>query len=176
LRNVAWLGLALAAPIILAHFESNALFSSAPAVLCSGPSATAALIFAHNSVAASVVTVGMSFYAALVDALPEKFRRREGLIVKHVKPFSPALAILIVLNSLRAAGGLFAISLNVAPLLLPVAAVEAYGLYLAALYPLQRRLTAANMAKAYALFLVGAILEAALIDIFIQPPLSQPFS
>jgi hypothetical protein len=46
---------------------------------------------------------------------------------------------------------------------LPVAAVEAFGLYLATLYPLQRKITAANMAKVYTTFLIGATLETALI-------------
>ena len=168
MRNAVLLGLALAALIILVRFESGALFSSAPMVLCSGPLAAAALIFAHNSLAATVVLVGMGFYAALTDILPEKLVRRERLIRERARPFSAALAALILLNSLRA--GLFAITLNVLPLLLPIAALEGYGLYLAALFPLKGRITAANLVKVYAVFLVGAILEAALIAI---SPLSR---
>jgi len=46
---------------------------------------------------------------------------------------------------------------------LPVAAVEAYGLYLATLYPLRRRVSTVNMAKVYFIFLVGAFVETTII-------------
>jgi hypothetical protein len=72
-------------------------------------------------------------------------------------------AVFIVLNSLFVGGGLSAFNLQLIRLWLPVAAVEALGLYLATLYPLQRKITAANMAKVYTTFLIGAALETALI-------------
>jgi len=91
------------------------------------------------------------------------------LVGRYARPLLAILAVLIILNSLRSAGDLSALSLEAASFLLPVAAVEACGLYLAALYPLERRLTPANLMKVYAVFLVGAILEAALIAIAISP-------
>ena len=168
MKRVIVLGVILAALIILARLEGSALHASAPIILNSSPLATAALIFAHNSLAATVVAAGMSFYAALMDSLPERLRRGEALVRRRAEPISAALALLIVLNSLRSAGGLSALSLEAASFLLPVAAVETYGLYLAALFPLKGRATAANLAKVYAVFLVGAILEAALIAISIH--------
>jgi hypothetical protein len=123
----------------------------------------AALIFAHNSLAATAVAAGMSFYTALIDAMPARLRRREVLVKEHARLFSAAFAALIVLNSLFVGGGLSAFNLNIIHLWLPVAAVEACGLYLATLYPLQRRVSAVNMAKVYFIFLVGAFVETTII-------------
>jgi uncharacterized membrane protein SpoIIM required for sporulation len=124
----------------------------------------AALIFAHNSLAATAVAAGMSFYTALIDALPEKFKRREEVLVKErARLFSAAFAVFIVLNSLFVGGGLSAFNFQLIHLWLPVAAVEACGLYLATLYPLQRRVSAVNMAKVYFIFLVGAFVETIII-------------
>ena len=168
MKKAAALGVALAALIILAHFEVSVLHASAPIILNSGPLITAALIFANNSLAATVVATGMSFYAALMDSLPERLRRGEALVRRYAEPISAALALLIILNSLRSAGDLSALSLEAASFLLPVAAVEACGLYLAALFPLERRLTTANLARVYAVFLAGAFLEAALTAVSIR--------
>jgi hypothetical protein len=44
-------------------------------------------IFAHNSLAATAVAAGMSFYTALIDALPEKFKRREVLVKERARLF-----------------------------------------------------------------------------------------
>jgi len=58
-------------------------------------------------------------------------------------------------------GGLYA--LNAIHMLLPVAAVEAYGLYLSALAGLRGCVSVKNMAKVYAVFLLGAVVEACLM-------------
>jgi len=76
LKKAFALGLATASFLALVRFETDVFTSNASAVLRSG-SWMAALIFAHNSLAAAAVGAGMSFYTALIDALPEKFKRRE---------------------------------------------------------------------------------------------------
>ena len=162
LRKVVVYGLATAAFLALVRFETDVFTSNAFTILRSGPW-MAALIFAHNSLAATAVAAGMSFYKALIDALPEKFRRREIMVKEHARLFSAVFAVLIVLNSLFVGGGLAVLNSQLIHLWLPVAAVEAYGLYLATLYPLQRRVSAVNMAKVYFFFLVGAFVETAVI-------------
>jgi hypothetical protein len=162
LRKVVAYGLATAAFLALVRFETDVFTSNASAVLRSGPW-MAALIFAHNSLAATAVAAGMSFCTALIDALPEKFKRREVLVKEHARLFSAAFAVFIVLNSLFVGGGLSAFNFQVIHLWLPVATVEACGLYLATLYPLQRRVSAVNMAKVYFIFLVGAFVETIII-------------
>jgi hypothetical protein len=162
LRKVVAYGLATAAFLALVRFETDVFTSNAFTILRSGPW-MAALIFAHNSLAATAVAAGMSFYTALIDALPARLRRREVLVKEHARLFSAAFAALIVLNSLFVGGGLSAFNLNIIHLWLPVAAVEACGLYLATLYPLQRRVSAVNMAKVYFIFLVGAFVETTII-------------
>jgi len=72
----------------------------------------AALIFVHNSLAATAVAAGMSFCTALIDALPEKFRRREVLVKERARLFSAVFAVLIVLNSLFVGCGLSAFNSN----------------------------------------------------------------
>jgi uncharacterized membrane protein SpoIIM required for sporulation len=162
LRKVVAYGLATAAFLALVRFETDVFTSNASAVLRSGPW-MATLIFAHNSLAATAVAAGMSFCTALIDALPEKFKRREVLVKEHARLFSAAFAVFIVLNSLFVGGGLSAFNFQLIHLWLPVAAVEACGLYLATLYPLQRRVSAVNMAKVYFIFLVGAFVETIII-------------
>jgi hypothetical protein len=162
LKKAFALGLATAAFLALVRFETDVFTSNASAIIRSGPW-MAALIFAHNSLAATAVAAGMSFYVALIDALPARLRRREVLVKEHARLFSAVFAALIVLNSLFVEGGLSAFNFQLIHLWLPVAAVEAFGLYLATLYPLQRKITAANMAKVYTTFLIGATLETALI-------------
>ena len=162
MRKVVAYGLATAAFLALVRFETDVFTSNAFTILRSGPWMTA-LIFAHNSLAATAVAAGMSFYTALIDAMPARLRRREVLVKEHARLFSAAFAVLIVLNSLFVGGGLSAFNLNIIHLWLPVAAVEACGLYLATLYPLQRRVSAVNMAKVYFIFLVGAFVETTII-------------
>ena len=162
MRKVVAYGLATAAFLALVRFETDVFTSNAFVIIRSGPW-MAALIFAHNSLAATAVAAGMSFYVTLIDAMLEKFRRREVLVKEHARLFSASFAALIILNSLFVGGGLSAFNLNVIHLWLPVAAVEACGLYLATLYPLQRRVSAVNMAKVYFIFLVGAFVETTII-------------
>ena len=162
MRKVVAYGLATAAFLALVRFETDVFTSNAFTILRSGPW-MAALIFAHNSLAATAVAAGMSFCTALIDALPARLRRKEVLVKEHARLFSAVFAALVVLNSLFVGGGLSAFNLNIIHLLLPVAAIEAFGLYLATLYPLQRKITAAHMAKVYTTFLIGATLETALI-------------
>jgi len=166
LKKAFALWLATAAFLALVRFETDVFTSNASAVLRSGPW-MAALIFAHNSLAATAVAAGMSFYTALIDALKSS---SEGRFCQGARArlFSAAFAALIVLNSLFVEVGLSAFNFQLIHLWLPVAAVEALGLYLATLYPLQRRIKAANMAKVYATFLVGAALETALILAHVQ--------
>jgi len=162
LRKVLALGLATATLLACVRFETEVFTSNAFAVLRSGPW-MAALIFAHNSLAATAVTAGMSFYTAVVEALPERFRNRDVFIGKRAGLFSAAFATLIVFNSLLIGAGTAALNLQLIPLWLPVAIIEAYGMYLATLYPLQRRAFASNMAKVYFVFLIGALVETAII-------------
>ena len=126
MRKVVAYGMATAAFLSLVRFETNVFISNAFTILQSGPW-MAALIFAHNLLAATAVAVGMSFCTTLIDALPEKFKRREVLVEKHARLFSAAFAALIVLNSLFVGGGFMAFNLNIIHLWLPVATVEACG-------------------------------------------------
>jgi len=143
--------------LIFARFETEIFVSSVR--LLKADALMATLIFAHNSLAATTVSVGMLFLSCLVEALPERFKRREASALKHPRLFSAAFAVLLVLGSLLQFGGLKA--LDVLPLLmtLPVAAIEVYGLYLAVLCGLRKRVSASNMAKVYTVFLVGAMVE-----------------
>lgn len=148
--------------LLCARFETEVFISHADAVLHSGPW-MAALIFAHNSLAATVVAVGMFFLKCFVEALPERFRRRESSILKHPRLFSAAFAVLLILGSVLSYGGLNVLNLHVIPMLLPIAAIESYGLYLAALFGLHRRVSTWSMLKVYTIFAFGALLETWLI-------------
>ena len=160
MRKVYAYGLATALLLALTRFETNMFVSGSFSVLRLG-SWMAALIFAHNSLAATAVTVSICFYMALVEALPERFRKKEVLVVKHAKIFSVALAVFLVFNSVFMGVGM--VAFQFIHLWLPVAVVEVCGLYLATFYPLQKRVSLTNMVKVYAVFLVGALVETAVI-------------
>ncbi len=156
------LGIAFAALLVCAHFESKAFISNAEAVLRSGLW-MALLIFAHNSLAATTATAGMCFYVFLAEAVPRLRDKGYFLIQRNAKLFSAAFTILIIFNSLLLGGGLQVFNVQLVHFWIPVAAVEACGMYLAILYPLTGRLSALNMAKVYSVFLIGAILETCMI-------------
>lgn len=122
----------------------------------------ALLIFAHNSLAASVVAVGMLLHTHVTEALPERFNRHD-VVLRHPKLFSAVFSALLILGSVCSYGGLGSLNVSLIPLLLPVAVVESYGLFIASLTGLEKRVSARNMAKVYAVFAIGAVLETCLI-------------
>lgn len=146
--------------LLLTYFETEVFVSSAHAILRSGP-LMAALIFAHNSLAATCVVAGMYFAVYFAEVMPERFRRRDVSLLKHPKIFSFAFAVLLVFGSIVRFGALNI--MGTLHTLLPVATVEVYGLYLATLTGLRRCVSAKNMAKVYAVFLFGAVVETVLI-------------
>ena len=148
--------------LLCARFETNVFTLHVDAVLSSGPW-MAVLIFAHNSLAATVVTTGMLFLVNFMDTLPERFKRRDSPLLRRPRLFSAAFSALLVVGSALSYGGLNALNASSVFMLLPVAAVEAYGLYLASLAGLRRCVLARNMAKVYAVFAFGATLETFLI-------------
>lgn len=159
-KRVAALGCIFAVLLTLTYIETGLFISSAPSILGLG-GLIAPLIFAHNSLAATVAAFGMFFLAKLVEAMPARFRRREPL--KHPRLFSAAFAAFLVFNSLFRVAGANALNVQAIPLCLPIAAIEVYGLYLASLTGLLKCISAKNMAKVCAVFLVGAIMETLLI-------------
>jgi hypothetical protein len=158
--RVAVLGLVFSALLSLVHFESRVFMPLADWVV-HARAVMVVLIFTHNSLAATAIVVGMLFASTFVEALPVKYRRGNGVAVARPKVFSAVFAVLLVLRSLLVWGG----SLNANALLhcVPVAALEACGLYLATLMGLRSSVSMKNMATLYALFLAGAIMETLII-------------
>jgi hypothetical protein len=148
-------GFTFLAFLLCAYCETRAFISYAPLIMRTGALA-AVLIFTHNSLAAVTVMVGMLFCSYLVEAMPEKYRRR-GDVLKHPRATCAVLSAFIIANSLLVLG--WPINAEAVLYSLPVAAIEAYGVYLAAFTGVRRCVSIKNMGKVYSVFFAGAVLE-----------------
>lgn len=121
----------------------------------------ALLIFAHNSFITTTIFIGMLFVRSVVDAYSGGLRY-DHLIFKYPRAIAAAFTFLCVLRNAFQLGWM---SFSLAPLLLtlPVAAIEAYGIYLATLLGLRGQASARGLAKVYAVFFIGAIVETIIV-------------
>ncbi|MEM2189385.1 MAG: hypothetical protein QXG35_08675 [Nitrososphaerota archaeon] len=141
--------------LTFAYFETKALIGAGPFVLWFR-GLIAIIIFAHNSLVASVVALGMLFLKELNEVLPKKLRRTD--LLKHPRALSLFFSVMLILSSaLHFSGGLDGAIRYV----LPVAAIEAYAIYSAALAGLLKR--PKNMLKSFVALLMGALIETSMI-------------
>ncbi|MEM2597218.1 MAG: hypothetical protein QXT50_00975 [Thermofilum sp.] len=146
-----------AAFLLCVKIETMFFTSSIQVILRLGPW-MAAMIFMHNMLAAGAVALSMLFLVCTFDVVPERHRWQGLLVLKHSRAFSAFLAVLVIATSAFALGPPN-ISASVIPKLILVGAIEAYGLYLAALAGLHRSISARSWAEVSAVFAAGAVLE-----------------
>jgi hypothetical protein len=159
------LGLSFLSLLAFVNVENGVVIASARSIL--GDRLLAAVvIFAHNSLAASTIMVGMSFYANLVALGVFAKRRHANAVLKHLTVFSAVLAPLVVFTSVFHWMNPAQICLEAMLKCVPVAAIESYGIYLAANTALRRSVTAKSLACVYAVFLIGAVVEMDIITFF----------
>jgi hypothetical protein len=96
--KVAMLGSFFLLLLAFVNVENGVIIASARTILSNGLLAAVA-IFAHNSLAASTIVVGMSFYANLAALGAFAKRRHANAVLKHPRAFSAALAPLVVFIS-----------------------------------------------------------------------------
>jgi len=140
--------------VICVYFET-AFLSSTTLILHSG--LMCPLIFIHNLLSALLIAIGTYFCASFIA----RRERREDYVPGHVSMFSAIFAVVAVLEDVVRSVGLDFLRADVLFLWIPVAAIEACGIYFAMLMGLRRQINAWNLLKVCAIFLVGAVLETA---------------
>ena len=154
------LGVAFLALITFTYFETRAFIASAFWIIQTG-AMMALFIFAHNSLAATALLVGMWFVATSSEVIPARYRGRDDILLKHPRALATFFSVFLVLQSSVVWGVPF--DVRAIAYCLPVASMEVYGVYLAVLTGLRGCTSLRGVASVYSVFMVGAAVETAII-------------
>ncbi|MCW4008795.1 MAG: hypothetical protein NWF09_08945 [Candidatus Bathyarchaeota archaeon] len=147
--------------IAIANFEANFFIEKMPSLFQNLEYMTAAL-FTHNTFSSFIVLTTMYCTATLIYHLPERFRKREEPILKHYNLLAAGVAVIIIVASFFRIVN-FPVTTKSILLSIPIAAIEACGIYIAASAGIQRKISFMVILQIIVIFLLGAITETALI-------------
>lgn len=121
-----------------------------------------AAIFVHNASSALCAAAVFRYVVMVVEALPERIRRREEMFLRrHSREVAIAATLILIFSSLMKASERF--TPNLVLLATPVACIEAVGIFLSVHSGLTCRLNAGRIACVCSIFLFGAAVETAII-------------
>lgn len=162
------LGLALVILLVVSYFE-NVIFFKALNTLFQDYALAFLMVFVHNITVLSLILISMKFYADLVILGFFKGQKYEYVILEHPGTFALVFTIMIVFVSiLRGSTLIFgAIDVEMLPKILiisaPIGILEGCGIYFTIKKTLSRAMSLRNLACAYCIFLVAAVIEVSFI-------------
>ena len=171
-KRTVILGLVFLTCLGLAYVENTFFFRNLSNVF-SSLFVAIAVIFVHNVLVISLITLGMTFYTDFVYNFVKK-RKIEYVVVQHPSLFALIFTIMIIgISILRAMtlvqGQVF---LDALPLIVMLSApngiVEGYGVFRSIEKTLSRRITKRDLALIYSLLLVAAVIEVGLTQIVLS--------
>lgn len=163
-ERVILLGLALVILLVVSYFE-NVIFFKALSTLFQDYALAFLMVFVHNITVLSLILLSMRFYADLVILGSFKGQKYEYVILEHPGTFAVVFTIMIVFVSiLRGSTLIFgAINVETLPQILiisaPLGILEGYGIYFTIEKTLRRAMSLKNLAYAYCIFLIAAVIE-----------------
>ncbi len=130
------------------------------------------MLFIHNILVISLISLGMTFYVNLVISDFFKREKYAHIVLDHPRTFALVFTTMILLLSiLRGSSLLGGISVEALPLILlistPIGIVEGYGIYLTIKKTLSREMTMKSLMYIYVIFLIAAIMEVVFINLLI---------
>lgn len=158
------LGLALLILLVVSYFE-NVIFFKALSTLFQDYALAFLMVFVHNITVISLILLGMTFYANLVILGFFKGQKYEYVVLEHPGTFAVVFTIMIVLVSILRGSTLVFGTINVEtlPKILimsaPIGILEGYGIYFTIKKTLSRAMSLKNLAYAYCIFLIAAVIE-----------------
>lgn len=158
------LGLALLILLVVSYFE-NVIFFKALSTLFQDYALAFLMVFVHNITVISLILLGMTFYADLVVLGFFKGQKYEYVVLEHPGTFAVVFTIMIVFVSILRGSTLVFGTINVEtlPKILiisaPIGILEGYGIYFTIKKTLSRAMSLKNLAYAYCIFLIAAVIE-----------------
>lgn len=158
------LGLALLILLVVSYFE-NVIFFKVLSTLFQDYALAFLMVFVHNITVISLILLGMTFYANLVVLGFFKGQKYEYVVLEHPGTFAVVFTIMIVFVSILRGSTLVFGTINVEtlPKILiisaPIGILEGYGIYFTIKKTLSRAMSLKNLAYAYCIFLIAAVIE-----------------
>jgi len=170
-KRAALLGFAFLILLLLSSVE-NTLFFNILSVTFQNSLLAVTMLFIHNVLVISLILLGMTFYVNLV--MLDFFKREKygNIVLEHPRTFAIVFTIMVIfLSILRGSSLLGGINIEALPSILlistPIGIVEGYGIYLAIMKTLSRKISIKNLAYIYGIFLIAAIMEVGFINLLI---------
>jgi hypothetical protein len=164
------LGLVFAAFLAIAYVE-NVLFFNVVGNFFSNQFLAILMLFVHNTLAISLILLGMTFYVNLVVLNFFKREKYADVLLQHPRIFALIFTIIVLfLSILRVAaityGGVDIVYLpQILLLSAPIGIIEGYGIYLTISKTLSRTMSTRNLVFIYGIFLVAAMIEVGFINL-----------
>ena len=168
-KRTVILGLVFLTCLGLAYVENTFFFRHLTNVF-SNLLVAVSVIFVHNVLVVSLITLGMTFYTEFVYNFM-KNRKIEYVVVQHPSLFALIFTIMIIGISILRASTLVhgQVFLNALPLIVMLSApngiVEGYSIFQSIEKTLQRRISKRDLAVIYSLLFVAAVIEVSLTQI-----------
>lgn len=129
------------------------------------------MLFVHNTLAISLILLGMTFYVNLVLLNFFKREKYADILLQHPRIFAAAFTVVVIFLSILRVGGLTYGGIHIAylPQILlistPIAILEGYGIYLTISKTLGRAMSTRDLVFIYSIFLVSAVIEVGFINL-----------
>lgn len=173
-RKTALLGLMFAVFLAIAYAE-NILFFKIVGNILSNILLAVAMLFIHNTLAISLILLGMTFYVNLVILDFFKKERYAKVVLQYPRIFAIAFTIIVLLISILRVSGLTYGGIYIAylPQILlistPMSIIEGYGIYLTISKTLSRTMSMRDLIFIYVIFLIAAVIEVWFINLLTAP-------
>ncbi|MGB9676281.1 MAG: hypothetical protein ACPL0C_03750 [Candidatus Bathyarchaeales archaeon] len=169
-KKTALLGFVFVAFLAIAYFE-NIMFYKVVGNFFSNQFLAMLMLFVHNTLAISLILLGMTFYVNLV--LLNFFRREKyaDILLQHPRIFAAVFTFVVLFLSILRVGSLTYGEIDIAylPQILlisaPTGILEGYGIYLTISKTLSRRMSTKDLIFIYSIFLVAAAIEVGFINL-----------
>ncbi|MGB9740536.1 MAG: hypothetical protein ACP5IM_04350 [Candidatus Bathyarchaeia archaeon] len=156
--------------LAIAYVE-NTLFFNSVGNFFSNQLLAMFMLFIHNTLAISLILLGMTFYVNLVVSNFFKREKYADVLLQHPRIFAVIFTIVVLfLSILRVAAMTYGeIDIAYLPQILfistPVGIIEGYGVYLTISKTLSRTMSTKDLIFIYAIFLIAAVIEVGFINL-----------
>ena len=156
--------------LAIAYFE-NIMFFSIVGNFFSNQLLAMLMLFVHNTLAISLILLGMTFYVNLVLLNFFKREKYADILLQHPRIFAAVFTVVVLFLSILRVGRLTYSEIDIAylPQILlisaPIGILEGYGIYLTISKTLSRTMSTKDLVIIYFIFLVAAAIEVGFINL-----------
>lgn len=156
--------------LAIAYFE-NIMFFSIVSNFFSNQLLAMLMLFVHNTLAISLILLGMTFYVNLVLLNFFKREKYADILLQHPRIFAAVFTVVVLFLSILRVGRLTYGEIDIAylPQILlisaPIGILEGYGIYLTISKTLSRTMSTKDLVFIYSIFLVAAAIEVGFINL-----------